>query len=418
MLSLYKIFIKLNEMSNPLENMGSAYESILKYSRSSSEIDNIKIKPILCFVADGGFEPWTGSDILIKGVGGSETYIIEMARNIQEIGDFKVIVFCNCVSHAIFEGVEYIPISNYSPFIANIDVHTCIISRFSEYLPVTLYGKSQNVYLVLHDIGPSGNVIPIHDKVKKIFCLSEWHAEYFLTTFPQFKDITMPFYYGIDTKIFDQCSKNLTENLNKPFLKVVDNKFIYSSFPNRGLLQLLQMWPRIVDKYPNASLHIYSDLNGKWVNSVEGEMMQSIRNLLKEYETRELSSNNKINIFHYGWVNKKELADAWKTSEYWFYPCTFMETFCLTAVEAALSKTLAITNGLAALQNTVGDRGFCIPGETSTSDWQKNAVDELFLIMDNKNKEKRIELINRNYEWASKLSWDAQAKKLNEILIT
>ncbi len=37
------------------------------------------------------------------------------------------------------------------------------------------------------------------------------------------------------------------------------------------------------------------------------------------------------------------LEDAWKTADIWFYPCTFMETFCLTALEAAKSKTFVIT---------------------------------------------------------------------------
>jgi glycosyltransferase involved in cell wall biosynthesis len=184
----------------------------------------------------------------------------------------------------------------------------------------------------------------------------------------------------------------------------IPNKFIYSSFPNRGLLQLLQMWPKIYENYPDASLHIYADVNGKWVNSVEGDLMVKIRELLS------LLTNHNIN--YHGWVNKSELADAWKTSEYWFYPCTFMETFCLTAVEAALSKTLAITNGLAALQNTVGNRGICIEGDASTPEWQEKALFELFSIMEDKTK--REEVIEFNHKWASTLSWESQAEKLTK----
>jgi hypothetical protein len=92
-----------------------------------------------------------------------------------------------------------------------------------------------------------------------------------------------------------------------------------------------------------------------------------------------------------------------------------METFCLTAVEAALSKTLAISNGLAALQNTVGTRGICVEGDAATDDWQDKALNVLFEIMDedNKdNKEKKYKLINNNYNWASKMSWSNQANLL------
>jgi hypothetical protein len=394
MVSWHNIFIKLNMMNISLPHI---------------KLTNLNYKPLLCFVADGGFEPWSGLDILIKGVGGSETYIIEMSRHIQKQGHFKVVVFCNCIQQSIFDDVEYIPISYYSSFVANVDIHTSIVSRFSEYIPVSIHSKVKNVYLVLHDLTPSGIVLPIHEKFKKVFCLSEWHVGYFLNIFPQFKDITVPFYYGIDVHKFD--NESLVNNAEIPksniYMQIIEtvqkipNKFIYSSFPNRGLFQLLQMWPKIYEKYPTASLHIYTDVNGKWVNAVEGELMVKIKGLLESLTNH--------NIFYHGWVNKSELADAWKTSEYWFYPCTFMETFCLTAVEAALSKTLAITNGLAALQNTVGDRGVCVEGDASTPEWQEKALFALFSIMEDKTK--REEVIERNYAWASTLSWESQANK-------
>jgi predicted O-methyltransferase YrrM len=391
--SWYQIFVNLNKM-----DIQTVHRSII----------NINNKPLLCFVADGGFSPWTGSDILVKGVGGSETYIIEMARHIQKQGYYKVLVFCNTPNEhqTVFEDVDYIHISKFHNFVKLTKVDTCIISRFSEYIPVAIYGKTNNVYLVLHDLGPSGLVIPIHDKLKKVFCLSEWHVGYFIERFPQFKDITVPFYYGIDTNKFQiQIGEKEKEK--------VKNKFIYSSFPNRGLYELLKMWPKIVKQYPDASLHIYSDIHGKWVNSVYPDLMVKIQDLLNTYKTNNQLS---LNIHYYGWVSKSELANAWITSEYWFYPCTFMETFCLTAVEAALSKTLAISNGLAALQNTVGTRGICIDGDAKTDEWQDKALNVLFDIM--KNEEKNKQLIDDNYKWASQMSWSSQANKiLKEYLL-
>jgi hypothetical protein len=172
-----------------------------------------------------------------------------------------------------------------------------MISRFYEYLPVAYKGNVENVYFVLHDIGLSRNSI----KLKNIFCLTEWHVEYFLGQFKDFKDITVPFYYGID---FDKF-KN--ENIVKqPF------KFIYSSFPNRGLLPFLQMLPSIYKMNNHSSIHIFSDINGTWINEVETEHIKEIKRLLSEYE------NNNIN--YHGWVDKKTLADTWL---YGFNPCIF-----------------------------------------------------------------------------------------------
>jgi predicted O-methyltransferase YrrM len=89
-----------------------------------------------------------------------------------------------------------------------------------------------------------------------------------------------------------------------------------------------------------------------------------------------------------------------------------METFCLTALEAASSKTLCVTNDLAALQNTVGNRGVVIEGDATTEEWQNRALEKLFEIMDERNIDKKNEIININYEWSRTLSWQSQAQKM------
>ncbi len=125
-----------------------------------------------------------------------------------------------------------------------------------------------------------------------------------------------------------------------------------------------------------------------------------------------------MNIFYHGWVNKTVLSEAWLSSDIWFYPCIFRETFCLTALEAALTKTLVITNNLAALQNTVGHRGVIITGDAFDIKWQENAILKIKKYLDPINLNLKNELIERNYEWASKLSWKNQAEKLlNEHIL-
>jgi hypothetical protein len=252
--------------------------------------------------------------------------------------------------------------------------------------------------MVIHDLTPTGVVIPVDKKLKKIFCLTEWHVDYFTKIFPSLKNITIPFYYGID---FDKF-KNDNISLKQKY------KFIYSSFPNRGLLELLQIWPKIYEYQPLASLHIYCDIDGKWVNQVQGEMMDKIRKLFIEYGVQQ----NNMNIYYHGWVNKQTLSKAWLTTDIWFYPCTFMETFCLTALEAARTKTLVITNNLAALQNTVGNRGVIIKGDANEIEWQEEALIKIKKYLDPENIHFKNELIERNFEWASNLSWSLQAQKL------
>ena len=175
---------------------------------------------------------------------------------------------------------------------------------------------------------------------------------------------------------------------------------------------MLQIWQTIYEFQPKATLHIYSDINNKWSNDVEPTKMNEIKQLLKFYLSNE--EKNNYGIFYHGWVSKKELADGWKSSSFWLYPCTFMETFCLTALEAALSKTFVITNDLAALQNTVGDRGIIIKGDPTTNEWKTNALNEVFKYLDNNNIQPNNfnEFIAKNYNWATSLSWENQANKL------
>jgi len=397
-----ELFLKNNlPNSDSYEEIVSWYKiyeklTIIPYDTKTKPV--VPQKPIFCFHADGGFNYWSGSSIQTIGVGGSETYIIEMARYIQKSGEFNVYVFCNCKEEENFEDVIYKPLSEYYTFIKENYIHTCIVSRYSEYLPVTFKGWTENVYMVVHDLTPSGIVIPMDKKLKKIFCLTEWHVDYLSQIYPTLKDIMAPFYYGIDFNKF----KNDNIVLKQQY------KFIYSSFPNRGLLQLLQMWPKIYQFQPQASLHIYCDIEGKWVNDVEPQMMQQIRELFKEYRVEE----NNMNIHYHGWVNKRVLADAWLSADIWFYPCTFMETFCLTALEAAITRTLAITNNLAALQNSVGHRGVVIKGDPTEKEWQEKALEKIKKYLDPANIELKNELIERNYEWASSLSWKNRAKQL------
>lgn len=410
-LAATELFLKNNPPSaanfQEMVSWHSIYQKLTMYKGPRSlTLEPEGKKPLFVFVADGGFEPWSGKNILTTGVGGSETYIIEMARHIQQQKVYDVIVFCNTPNEKtdLFEGVEYRHLNGYAEFVATHYVKHCVISRFSEYCPVSFKGFTENVYIVVHDLTTTGVVIPMDPKLKKIFCLTEWHVEYFTQIFPALKPITVPFYYGIDIHKFACKNESPLHKIEK-----VPYKFIYSSFPNRGLLPLLQMWPLIVESQPLASLHIYADIHGKWVNSVAKEEMELIRQLVDKYGTRP-----SMHVHYHGWVDKQTLAQAWKTADIWFYPCTFMETFCLTALEAALSNTLVITNDLAALKNTVGDRGIVIPGDPSTNEWKHAALEKVFSVIHPSANSIQLknDCIQRNYTWASTMSWSNQAAKL------
>ena len=67
-----------------------------------------------------------------------------------------------------------------------------------------------------------------------------------------------------------------------------------------------------------------------------------------------------------------------------------METFCITALEAAASETLVVTNDLAALRDTVGSRGVVIPGDPRTIEWREKAIDKLMDTLGDKDKVREV----------------------------
>jgi predicted O-methyltransferase YrrM len=366
-ISYYKIFKLMNQNRKSTREIGS--------------------KPILTFVADGGFNKWQGSSLNKIGVGGSETYIIEMSRHIAKITDFDIYVFCNCETEELFDGVKYRKLDTYINFINQNKVHTSIISRFSEYIPVSLANDIDNIYLVVHDLLPSGNIIPTDSRLRAIFCMSEWHRSYFLNTYPMLSNKVKVFLNGIN--LIDYQS-----NVDKKL-----GSFIYSSFPNRGLIHLLKMFPKIRELLPDATLDIFCDLDGEFVQNVAKDEMNEIKKILLE---------QKEYVVNHGWTTKNVLQKYWQQAEFWLYPCTFMETFCITALEAAASGTLAITNNLAALENTVGDRGLVVQGDI-TNRWQNDVIDQLMKLIEDRGR--MDQLLEKNQEWAEEYDWSKLGEK-------
>jgi predicted O-methyltransferase YrrM len=389
-----KFFLTKNKPNIPSYSAISCwydiYECMLKVKLNGMPHNYYSKNRIFCFVADGGYNKWSGKDIYEKGVGGSETYIIELSRYIKKHTDYRVIVFCNCEQKEIFENVEYEPLENFISFVSNNIVETCVVSRYSKYIPVCVNTHVRDIYFVLHDILPIGELVPIDPKLKKILCLSEWHKQYFLEKYPHYSNITEVFSYGIDPKYMIETNEK-------------SRSFIYSSFPNRGLSTLLKMWPEIKKTFPSSTLDIYCDIYGEWVTSNHKEEMKEIKNMIWDNEGKIKDES----VVYHGWVSKEKLREAWRKSYVWFYPCKFTETFCLTALEAAASKTLVISNDLAALKETA-KRGIIIPGDSKTKEWQDKALETMRNLFYNE-KDKIDDSIRLNYEFVKEMTWESRA---------
>lgn len=169
------------------------------------------------------------------------------------------------------------------------------------------------------------------------------------------------------------------------------------------------MWMDIRKVLDDATLFIHCDVDNHWINQqdIYKDQVMKIKSLIFDLKNH--------GVFYKGWTSKEELSHSWKEASIWFYPTTFLETFCLTALEAAVSKTLAITFPIGSLQETVGDRGLLINQNILTTKGRENTLGELFSIILGQTK-KREELIERNYAWGIQKTWEKRAEDFLKLL--
>lgn len=128
------------------------------------------------------------------------------------------------------------------------------------------------------------------------------------------------------------------------------NSVGYFSAYYRGLETLLEMWPQIRKRVPDATLDVYYGWES-WV-SLQGEDDFYHR---MEAKFEELSSEG---VTVHGRVSHEELADAMKEIQVWAYPTEFPEIHCITALKAQEAGCWPVVTTVAALNETVqcGDK--------------------------------------------------------------
>jgi hypothetical protein len=347
---------------------------------------------LIYFLIDGGWTNWNGNSYN-KGIGGSETFVIRYAETLASFG-YKIMVFCKTDNYCLVKDVLYIPINKYIYYCNGIKPRVCFINRYPEYIEPTLKNDI-DCYLICHDLFRNNEIIPV---CKGVMTISDWHMNYVKSFFGNIgnKNNVFQISYGIDG-----CEEAIEK---------VRNSFIYSSFPNRGLYYLLKMFPIILDNFPDSTLNIFCDFNNSYVQQHYRKEISEIEKMM-----RDINSKYGLKIINHGWIDKKTLRSFWLKSEYWFYPCTFTETCCHTAMECAITKTLAITNDLGALKNTVGDRGIIINGNVWEEGWQYLALNRVLNVM--KGLENKENYLERNYLWIKEKSYEKVVRDFEKRFI-
>ena len=412
--SVYKFYNNIKPKPHEKELINSVTqlnELRFKFGKTlDSKYHKITEKPLIVIYGGLSYIKWNGKNITEgKGLGGAETSAVKIAENLANNFNYKVVIFSDTDERLTINNVEYLRLTDYQGYITTHHIDTLIVLRYAEAIR---YGYNiKSVYLWLQDVDWIGGGFPNDKSFNGIITLCEIHAKYIKDKLtPQFKPLVKVIGNAIDYSRFN----------NLDITKKQKNRFIYSSCPTRSLEYLLEIFPDILSILPDAELHVFSDFTNNYVKNFPNIVNIGTKLLNNEYK----------NVFYHGRVDQNKLSDEIMKSEYWLYPTTFTETYCITALEMMAGGVIPICSNLWAISETVTDkRGFMLYKyhnllSTEQNINEKNKLknifkDEVLTII------KNIQTIDENIlnekrqnciEFAKKQTWENMAKHWNTLI--
>ncbi len=136
-----------------------------------------------------------------------------------------------------------------------------------------------------------------------------------------------------------------------------NGKLVWASSPDRGLHWLLELFPRLKKRVPDAECHIYYDFQDD-AESVLDRIGE--KELANRYRYIKLALPKLVNhgVFHHKSVSRREIADVLSESRVLAYTCDpvrFTEGFSCTTLEAAVAGCVPVICGADALSEIYGD---------------------------------------------------------------
>lgn len=279
----------------------------------------------IAIVCPAAPEPW-GPHSILSGIGGSEEAVIRLSRVFSRQGHRVTVYGTGWEGVDLVSAVRYRKLSHYIP-------HDILLGwRYPEIFlnqlrPLEATWKG----LWLHDSTSKERVALAAPFVNAVWCISQYHASLY---------DGIPNVYvgrnGIDPWMF---SVDVQRNVHK---------VVYVSTAFRGLDRLLNWWPNILAKVPDAELHAYygweaADKLGVTSTPQGAEFKRQVTATFE----REPS------LVWHGRVGQYELYKEMASAGVWAYPATWYEEHCISAYIAQGSGTWPVVTPKGALDQSV-----------------------------------------------------------------
>lgn len=358
------------------------------------------------------WEPWNKAKV-DEGMAGSETWASYLAEALVLKG-YDVTVYNDLLTEhkdkpllekvpGTDKAVRYVDHTYMMEHLKYDFYDHFIVSRSTDPLASQLH--SHNYYVMIHDIWLSqdSNYDIRSWKVKKYAYLSEWHKHFLINHHKMPED-----------KMFLTANGVVKERYSDVDNYIKKNQAIYSSSPDRGLYQLLQMVPDIRKEVPDFELVVaYGFYNWEEAaksrnDTVSLEFIAKIKKLLDQ-----------PGVNYVGRIDKETLASYQKESKVWLYPTWFAETFCIGAAENGLAKNAVLSTGVAGLLTTVKDSGILLAPDGLSRDGEypkgyvQSFVEQAIKLFNDE--EYRKTWADKAYQKMSEYTWDKIADSWIEL---
>ena len=324
---------------------------VASWSRGSANPRTVSI-----YLGPAGAEPWDPRDSVTRGLGGSETMAVRVATRLAERG-WRVRVYAN-VTRKTVANVEYLPFYLWDP---NDAVDVLIVSR----APGVARDEPNAArrILWLHD-AEYPDLVENEDGWDAIVHVGGWQVDALWNGTAKTGTAKVVIPNAIPLDRYRDAERDFDER---------DPAVIYSSSPDRGLLELLDRWGEIRERVPDAKLHVAYGFTGTW-RAMEPHS-PGLAKLRREIEER-LSLPG---VIWHGTIGQEKLAELQQSSRVWAYPTDFPEVSCITAMEAQAAGLWIVATDRAELPSTLaGSAAVVLPRQAEWGDEERRRfVDEV-----------------------------------------
>lgn len=325
----------------------------------------------IIFFAGDGVEVWTPKTVEKTGIGGSELMLMEQAKRLAALGH-KVRVYNSCgyFGSNIYDGVQYYQTNKFQ----NLECDVLIVSRRADYLSDKYNIQAKLKLLWVHDVFAINATNELLLKADRILALSQWHKQNLVNFHNIHPDHVIVTRNGIDLNRFN---KELARNRFK---------CVNSSSPDRSWPILLDVWPEIKKQVPQAELHLYYGFKN-WEYAAQSDKGQADLIVYLKNKIQEMAP---LGVVYHDRVNQETLSKEFLSAGAWIHPTWFTETSCITAMEAQAAGLRIVTSSIAALNETVANRGVLIDGDWTSPEYKDKFIKSVVKALNNYSETDRL----------------------------